>query len=352
MIFHYVEIVFIGQNFFKLILHYLQQTQSLELVSRLLIYKRENEKYCRGRRGAKMRAEHFRKKRPRWFRVGQGMRWLTILALVLALACSVDWFMSQRRHAAIPLQSISSSNTGASAPTDPMRASKSILPLADHEERSKRIVYPYSIIPGGIRSVQELKNAIAKDSVVSAHYATFHLAHARIIRLDRERSMHVSYRLGDQVYWTKRELKLAKGETLITDGVQTARTRCGNLISETIVAPVSPKEPTAQELDTPIDPHYTPGELESDNRFPELDPVLDPIVPPTGGGSSAGGGIIPPIFLPSGPAGPMPYPAVPTPPLVVNTPEPGTATLLLPGLLALLLLLRKRKPKDAPKIVT
>ena len=279
------------------------------------------------------------------------MEWLATLALGLALACFLDWFMSQRRVLIVPPQPISSGSPGASAPTDPLPVSNGILPLAVQEERSAKVVYPYSIIPGGIQSIQELKNAIAKDSVVSAHYATFHLERARIIRLDRERSMHVSYRLGNQVYWTKRELKLAKGETLVTDGVQTARTRCGNLIAETIVAPVSPEEPTAQELNTPEDPPYTAGNLESVHRFPELVPPPGPNAPPAEGSSPAGGGTKPGLPPPSGPPGLILYPAVPTPPRVVNTPEPGTATLLLTGLLALLFL-QTRKPKGAPNIVT
>ena len=166
-----------------------------------------------------MRAERFRRRKSRWFIVGRRMGLLAALALGLALACILDWYMSQRPDATVPLQSISGRSPGSSTPADPLLASKDLLPLAVHGEPSKRVVYPYSVIPGGIHSIQELKNAIAKDSVVSAHYATFRLAHARIIRLDRERSMHVSYRLGDQVYWTKRELKLAKGETLVTDGV-------------------------------------------------------------------------------------------------------------------------------------
>jgi hypothetical protein len=298
-----------------------------------------------------MRAEHFKRRKSRWFIVGRRMGWLITLALVLALACLIDWFELQRYHAAAPLQSISSSSSGASASADPLLASKGILPAAVHGERSGRVVYPYSVIPGGIQSIQELKNAIAKDPVVSEHYATFRLADARIIRLDRERSMHVSYRRDNHVYWTKLELKLAKGETLVTDGVQTGRTRCGNLIAETIMAPVSPNEPTAQELNTPVENHYTPGELESDNRFPDLEPAPDPNVPPAGGEPSSGGKTEPFIFLPSGPAGPIPYPPVPAPPPVVNTPEPGTAIQLLTSLVVMFFLL-KRRPKDAPKIVS
>ena len=142
-----------------------------------------------------------------------------------------------------------------------------------------KIVYPYSVVPGGIRSVQELKNAVANDPVVSAQFAKFQFAHARIIRLDRDRTIHVSYRRGRSTsYWTNRQLKLAKGETLITDGVQAARTRCGNMVSETVsesaaetvAAPVSPNEPPAQDFDTPVESSGALQEFDGDDPFPEI----------------------------------------------------------------------------------
>ena len=37
----------------------------------------------------------------------------------------------------------------------------------------RRPVYPYSVIPGGVESAQELKNAVLRDSVVAGHYAGF-----------------------------------------------------------------------------------------------------------------------------------------------------------------------------------
>ena len=300
-----------------------------------------------------MRPEHFKRRKTPWFIVGQTTRWLAILASVLVLACLIDWFVSQRNQPAAPSQPPSSSSSRARSSAEPLQASRDVLPPAVHGERSGRVVYPYSVIPGGIQSIQDLKNAIAKDPVVSAHYATFRLEHARIIRLDRERSMHVSYRLDNQVYWTKRELKFLKGETLVTDGVQTARTRCGNMISETIVAQAFPNEPTLQELNTPAESRYVPGELGSDNRFPKLkpEPELEPNAPPPGRGSSSGGGTGPFILIPSSPAGPILSPAVHVPPPVVSTPEPGTAIQLLTSLVVMFFLL-KRRPKDAPKIAS
>jgi hypothetical protein len=279
--------------------------------------------------------------------VGRRTRRLAVLVLVLALACAVDWFVSHHQHAA-PMRS---SHSGASAPTDSLLDPNGTLPLAVHAERSLKVVYPYSVIPGGAHSIEELKNAIAKDPVVSAQYAAFHMENARIIQLDRERTMHVTYRRGDELFWTQRELKLAKGETVITDGTETVLARCGNMLSEGIVAPTSPDEPTVQELNTPDPSNYGPVELESDNRFPEIQPVGSSYVPPVGEGFHPVGGSGPSPFLPSGPAGPNPYAGAPTPPLVVKTPEPGTGILLVAGFLALFLM-HKRKMKSAVKNVS
>jgi hypothetical protein len=312
-------------------------------VLRLLDYSigERSRSLCRLWSYQKLRPAHLRKQELRQIKAGRPTRRLATLALVLAFACAVDWFVSHRQQAAA-LQSVPS---GASA-----SASNGTLPLAVHAGRSLKVVYPYSVIPGGVHSIEELKNAIAKDPVVSEQFAAFHLEKARIIQLDRARTMHVTYRRGDEVFWTQRELKLAKGETLITDGTKTAMARCGNMIAQAIVAPSDPSEPTAEELNTPVPNAYPPVDLESDNRFPEFQPVGSSYVPPAGEGFHPVGGSGPSTFLPSGPGGPSPYPGAPTPPLVVKTPEPGTGILLMAGLMALFLV-QKRKARIALKNV-
>ncbi len=298
---------------------------------------------------AKMRTEHFKRRESRRFIVRRRMRWLAALVLVLALPCAVDWFVSPRHHAAASMQSISSGNSGVDAHSDPLLASKGILPFAVQAEPSREVVNPFPVMPGGIQCIEELKNSTAKDPVVSPHYAAFWLANARIVQLDRERAIHYSSRRGDQIYWKQRELLLAKDEIPIADRAQTVLIHCGSPIAEAMVASIFPNGPT--ELNTPGPIPYMPGDLESDDRFPEIQLAAGPNVPPPGTNLYSGGGTGPGTFLPSGPVGPIPYPAGPATPPVVATPEPGTAILLLMGLLALLFV-QKRKPKDAPKIVT
>lgn len=122
-----------------------------------------------------------------------------------------------------------------------------------------RLVYPYSVVPGGVRDVAELKWAADHDPVVRAHYAGFDYDHARVVRLVLERTAYVSYRIGNKVYWTRRRIKLKKGETVITDGKITARARCANRVEEVPQQANSAVEPPAVTFDEPMQPGIGPA---------------------------------------------------------------------------------------------
>ena len=120
--------------------------------------------------------------------------------------------------------------------------------------RSARLIYPHSVVAGGVHSKNELINVIKQDSVVAAHYAGINVAAARVTRVEHARAVHVSYRIGDKVYWTARKVMLAKGEALLTDGTSEMRTRCGNRISDVARLPVSNDEPSVELLDSALPP--------------------------------------------------------------------------------------------------
>jgi hypothetical protein len=61
--------------------------------------------------------------------------------------------------------------------------------------------------------------------------------------------VYVSYRKGEQVYWTARKVTLAEGESILSDGQNDIRARCGNRISDTPQLPVEVKGPDEKELD-------------------------------------------------------------------------------------------------------
>jgi hypothetical protein len=116
-----------------------------------------------------------------------------------------------------------------------------------------RPVYPYSVVPGGIEDAKELKWVAEHDPIVAAHYAGFDYNRARVVRLTLAQTVYLSYRIGNHIYWTRRRVTLHKGETLITDGRMTARTRCANRVEQ---APqeqaASPVEPPVQKFDEPL----------------------------------------------------------------------------------------------------
>ena len=249
-------------------------------------------------------------------------------------------------------------------------------------------VYPYSVVDGGVHSVQELRSAMEQDPVVAKHYSNFKLDRARVIEAKVDRYFHVSYRIGDGIFWTKKSLKVARGERLITDGTHFARTRCANVLSEVPKGKISLDEPTAEAFDTPtlsspgpslsMSPVLIAGGTPSPlggggggggggNRDGEgvfsghgSDPGLGPdsgSSPGSSPGSGPGGaGFFPNPNPSSGPgAGPSPDPALdpgtdpgPNPvPAPVPVPEPTTMLLLGSGLAGLLGFRKKLKNKQS-----
>jgi hypothetical protein len=120
------------------------------------------------------------------------------------------------------------------------------------DARPSRPVYRYSVVAGGVLDPKELKWVAEHDPIVAAHYAGFDYNRARVVRLALARTVYLSYRIGNQVYWTRHRISLHPGETLITDGTITARTRCGNRVEETPQQAASPNEPPAQKFDEPV----------------------------------------------------------------------------------------------------
>lgn len=133
---------------------------------------------------------------------------------------------------------------------------KAPLALATEEETpagsANRPVYPYSVIAGGVEDARELKWVAEHDPVVAFHYRGFNFANAHVVRLALEQNVYVSYRIGNQVYWTHHPVKLKKGEKLITDGTMTARTRCGNRVEEVPQQATSASEPPAEKFEEPV----------------------------------------------------------------------------------------------------
>ena len=124
-----------------------------------------------------------------------------------------------------------------------------------------RRVYRYSVVPGGVYSPEELLMARRTDPVVALHFADFG-SDTHLERLKEDMYVYISYRKGDKVYYSKKKHKVCKGEMVITDGKNYARTRCANRLSKVFRPPaVAYDEPTAPQFDyiePPTPPETTP----------------------------------------------------------------------------------------------
>jgi len=113
-------------------------------------------------------------------------------------------------------------------------------------------VYPYSLVPGGVKDPETLRRVSASDQALARHYQAFDYKHAHVVRLTEARDVYVSYRIRDTVYWTRKKIHLQAGEMLLTDGKMTLRTKCGNQVSDTAKPEVSNDEPEEDVLDQPV----------------------------------------------------------------------------------------------------
>jgi hypothetical protein len=108
-----------------------------------------------------------------------------------------------------------------------------------------RPAYPFSVIPGGIYSRAELAIQAARDNLVREHYAGFRMESTQLAVLQDDLLAYVSYRKNNSIFWTRKQLRIPKGELILSDGTHLARARCGNRLSETPVEPTAAQpEPT------------------------------------------------------------------------------------------------------------
>lgn len=121
----------------------------------------------------------------------------------------------------------------------------------DAAARALRPNYPYSVIPGGAYSPMELRAAAQREKLVRDHFADFDMGAAHLVTLTADRYQYVSYRQNNAIFWTRKRLKIAKGEVLLTDGRNYARTRCGNRLSDVARGPASPLQPPDRVLSLP-----------------------------------------------------------------------------------------------------
>jgi hypothetical protein len=144
------------------------------------------------------------------------------------------------------------------------------------------------VIRGGAYSAAELDAALRADPTAAAHYAGFDRSRTRIARASASTAVYVSYRQGNRIYWTRRKVRLAANEALLTDGTHTARARCGNRVSLTPPEPAQAGEPDI-DLDLPEAAAAPPDVFSLPRVVHEIfPPLLGTWLPPGGPSGSVG----------------------------------------------------------------
>ena len=186
---------------------------------------------------------------------------------------------------------------------------------------SDRLVYRYSVIPGGAYTPDQLRDSIRLDPVVAAHYKDLDQSKLQVQTVAHDQYAYVSYRKGDAIYWTKNKVLLREGETVITDGTKLIRGKCGNCISSAPQLPTASGEPDVVEFDRLVDP-VAPQLTQAEK------PLVTPVPAPVGTPSAATP-VEPLNPLLAGPLGSTPLAAgTPNQPLnETDVPPPAPSTL-------------------------
>ena len=213
-----------------------------------------------------------------WYRRRRRVRRAMVTAAMVLVLAAVCW---QNLARFLPLPTLHASNLLPESfwTRGDIRSKLALMSHARtvHVSGAGLGIYPYSVIPGGVRDVADLQEHAARDYVVRRHFSGFNYKRAHMVRSGPSREVFLSYRLRDHVYWTRKKVRLLEAELLVTDGAITARARCGNQISETPKAEVSDDEPALDVLDEPVREVAVLGP-----PFPAIHPNLpgaDAIVP-------------------------------------------------------------------------
>jgi PEP-CTERM motif len=196
-----------------------------------------------------------RRRRRSWYRRRLRLQRISLAVAVGALLAGVSW-QSVARYFSLP--TLHASQVLPESFWARRNVRKDLASMAARSARPTRVlsrvpgVYPYSVVPGGVKNTDDLRYAALRDYVVRRHYARFDFSHAKLVRATEPREVYLSYRIRDTVYWTHRRIRLHVGELLLTDGKITARARCGNQISDSAKPEVSNEEPEEDVLDQPV----------------------------------------------------------------------------------------------------
>lgn len=265
--------------------------------------------------------------------------------LLFAATAAVTWQFARQ----LPVASLSGSSAtpetgrvGVAEIPDGQTFAQSSTESLYVASRPSRPAYPYSIVPGGVGSAEELREIAGHDPVVAKHFQGFDYQQAHLVTVAEKQSMYVAYRKGDKVYWTRKKVALQPGETLISDGKITARTRCGNRVAVAPLGPLAAMDPLESDLNQPL----FSNDMVTNAVEPQAEALAESLPLPDAANAlqptKKRKRFIPFLFLPL--AG-LPGGSSSHTPLAV-APEPGTLLLLSSGLAGVYWKARKSRRKQ------
>jgi hypothetical protein len=273
-----------------------------------------------------------RHRHPRRRRKHAGTKFLVVL--LFAASAAITWQFARQPVSSSPYASLKPTPVGLNQPAPSGQDYAAFI-----AGRPSRPAYLYSVIPGGVASIEELRQAMEHDPVVAREFQGFDFQRAHLVQVSEKQAMQVAYRMGDKVYWTRKKVALHPGETLISDGKIVARTRCGNRIAMVALGPPAVVEPVEVDFNEPL----FFNDMVTHDAEPKLDTYADALPEPANSLLPVSHGRKVPFFL-------LPFfglpggAAVSHTPLAV-TPEPGTMLLLSSGLVGVYLKARKSRRK-------
>ncbi len=188
-----------------------------------------------------------RTRNPQRSRRGRRSPWSVSRAFVAPILLAIAIPLSAGLIARVWASLINPAADELPAAADPIRETESA-PAAGWT----RIVYPYSIVPGGVHSARDAREAVAADPIVASHYRDIVVDALHLETVTAPRAVYVSYRRGNDVYWTRRKLRCCtRARCCSRMGRIWVRARCGNRVSDARQSPVSDVDPPEEVLGEP-----------------------------------------------------------------------------------------------------
>jgi hypothetical protein len=155
-----------------------------------------------------------------------------------------------------------------------------------------------ALLSGGFTSVDEFQQRAGNDPTLHSFYGSCSDTQAGMQQLPNDILVFATFRRGEDIKWTRKQMLVRKGEYVLTFCGKTVLARCGNLISW---APMQPSEDLPPSLlAIPTDELKDPQALA---LTAQADPAAESFggLPPVAAAVSGHHSFfIPPFYIPSG----------------------------------------------------